>query len=98
MDFLSVMRNESTFGQHKKKSRKQERSIDSLKRNSSSLHRKKMNIGNPAMTDDVQIEKHIRYKRQDMADLGEGGDANAKDFLDAIDGTVYAKFSESNDE
>lgn len=46
------------------------RTVDSLKRKFSMLHRKKMPTGDPLMPDDVRRAKHLRYLMTERADLG----------------------------
>ena len=50
----------------------QHRTVDSLKRKFSTLHRKRMPTGDPLMPDDVRKAKHIRHKMTERADVGFG--------------------------
>ena len=50
------------------------RTVDSLKRKFSNLHRKKMPTGDPLMPADVRKAKHIRYKMTERSDLGDGNE------------------------
>jgi len=61
--------------EHQKCYPQQQRSVDSLKRKFSSLHRKKMPTGDPLMPEDVRRAKNIRHEMTERANLGDAEDA-----------------------
>lgn len=62
----------AVLAEHNKCFGDQRRTVDSLKRKFSTLHRKKMPTGDPQMPDDVRRAKHIRFRMTERAAIGFG--------------------------
>lgn len=59
--------------------------VDILQKRFATLHRRRLQTGNPLMPDDFRRAEHIWYKESERADIGAGDDSNVdKMFLEDL--------------
>ena len=85
---------------HSSRYPRERRTMDSLKRKFSSLHRKRIPTGDPMIPNDVKWAKKIRGKMTERADLSSRGDANELPhlFSDEEDNAEIEEDEARNDE
>lgn len=77
-EYLPIARQEwdSVLRLHMQRYPELDRTVDSLKRKFSSLHRAKVPTGDPTIPPDVKRAKQIRYSMMERADIGEAEDSD----------------------